>query len=85
MSNIGANGHAPASRRLSLGSAIMQPSATPELSRNGSVNSRVPVINGKDLKRERARPTAPLNFVAIDKENSSSGGGSAPASPRVQF
>jgi protein regulator of cytokinesis 1 len=61
----------------------MHPPATPELLRNGSANSRALASNGRDLKRERARPTAPLNFVAIDKENSSSGGGSAPASPRV--
>ncbi|KAG0560898.1 hypothetical protein KC19_9G023200 [Ceratodon purpureus] len=87
MSNIGPNGHNnhPANRRLSLGSALMQPPATPELSRNGSTNSRAHASNGKDLKRERGRPTAPSNYVAIDKENSSSGGGSAPVSPRIQF
>jgi len=84
ISNIGANGHTPASRRLSLGNAIMQP-ATPELSRNGCANSRIAASNGKDSKRERVRHAAPLSFVAIDKENASTGGGSAPVSPRIQF
>lgn len=84
ISNIGANGHTPASRRLSLGNAIMQPAA-PELSRNGCVNSRITASNGKDLKRDRVRHAAPLSFVATDKENTSTGGGSAPASPRIQF
>lgn len=84
MSNIGANGHTPASRRLSLGNAIMQP-ATPEFSRNGYVNSRIAASNGKDLKRDRVRHAAPLSFAAIDKENTSTGGGSAPVSPRIQF
>lgn len=84
MSNIGANGHTPASRRLSLGSALMQP-ATPDWSRNGpAISWMASSGNGKaDLKRDRVRPAAPPNFVAIDKEKPSFGGGSAPLSPRI--
>ncbi|KAG0629549.1 hypothetical protein M758_1G111600 [Ceratodon purpureus] len=89
VSNIGANGQNRATtptRRLSLGSAIMQPPESPELFRNRSVNSRsLPASNCKDLKRERAKPTAPINFVATENEHSSSGSGSDPASPRQLF
>lgn len=85
ISNIGGNGHNPASRRLSMGDAIMQPPATPELSRNGSTNSRNPASNGngKEMKRERTKPAAPVSNVAIEKEITSTDGGSAPTSPRL--
>jgi len=81
ISNVGgANGHTPAaSRRLSMGSnAIMQSAAAPtaELSRNGSLNSRA---NGKDAKREGTTPAAAP--ATVEKEITSTEGGSAPASP----
>ncbi len=56
-------------RRLSLGIALMQP-ATPEFSRPKGVmtNSRLGASMGKDMKRERSRPAAALNYVALNKD-----------------
>lgn len=91
ISNIGgANGHTPAaSRRLSLGSnAIMQqkqPEATPELSRNGSLNSRA---NGKHRPAAvSVTAAAPAAVTAsIEKENACTDNGrSAPTSPVAQL
>lgn len=85
ISNVGgANGHTPAaSRRLSLGSnAIMQPAATPtpELSRNGSLNSRA---NGKAVKSEG--PSAAVATPAtVEKEITSTEGAPAPTAPEPQ-
>ncbi|KAJ7546031.1 hypothetical protein O6H91_08G021000 [Diphasiastrum complanatum] len=70
-------------RRLSLGGAMLQPS-TPDLVTprvNGVTPSR-----GKDNKKERSRPSAPVNYVALPKEDTaslSSGAGSDPTSPQA--
>lgn len=79
VSSIGGSQQSAANRRLSLGNAIMQP-GTPELTRNGN-----PARMGsctKDRKPGCARPAAPSNYVSINKDDSSSAGGSAPTSPR---
>jgi protein regulator of cytokinesis 1 len=79
--SVGANGSQP-NRRLSLGSAIMQP-GTPEAPRtNGTNGSRA---NGKDMKRDRTQPAAALNYMNPNKDEVvglASAGGSAPTSPR---
>ena len=82
-SSIGGGGQTQASRRLSLGSAIMQP-GTPDICRNGINPSRLGASVGKDSKRERSRPSAPLNYVALNKDDTATAGGSAPTSPRVR-
>jgi hypothetical protein len=49
----------------------MQP-ATPELLRTNGVTttpSRLGASVGKDTKRERARPVAPVNYVALNKDD----------------
>jgi hypothetical protein len=68
--SVGGTGSQP-NRRLSLGNALMQP-ATPELLRTNGVTttpSRLGASVGKDTKRERARPVAPLNYVALNKDD----------------
>jgi hypothetical protein len=71
-------------RRLSLGTALMQP-VTPEFSRanGGMTHSRLGASMGKDTKRERSRPAAALNYVALNKDEmaglASTGGRSAAA------
>ncbi|MCO5588743.1 hypothetical protein L7F22_042702 [Adiantum nelumboides] len=69
-------------RRLSLASGMMQSSNTDTLVPR--VNGVTPVHVGKDGKREKTRPAAPANFVALTKEDSisvPSVNGSDPASP----
>ncbi|CAM6071287.1 unnamed protein product [Sphagnum tenellum] len=71
-------------RRLSLGTALMQP-VTPEFSRQNGVttHSRLGASMGKDTNRERSRPAAPLNYVAVNKDEmaglASAGGRSSAA------
>ncbi|KAH9574264.1 hypothetical protein CY35_01G047700 [Sphagnum magellanicum] len=71
-------------RRLSLGTALMQP-VTPEFSRPNGVttHSHLGASMGKDTKRERSRPAAALNYVALNKDEmaglTSTGGRSAAA------
>ncbi|KAH7435948.1 hypothetical protein KP509_06G085100 [Ceratopteris richardii] len=55
-------------RRLSLASGMLQSSNTDMLVPR--VNGVNPVRNGKESKRDRVRPAAPANFVALTKEES---------------
>jgi hypothetical protein len=85
--SVGGTGSQP-NRRLSLGNALMQP-ATPELLRTNGVTtpSRLGASVGKDTKRERARPVAPLNYVALNKDDNAglnSAGGKSTAAVRGQ-
>ncbi|CAM6043679.1 unnamed protein product [Sphagnum compactum] len=69
--SVGGAGSQP-NRRLSMGNALMQP-VTPELSRTNGVAtySRLGAAStvGRDTKRERPRPAAPLNYVALNKDD----------------
>lgn len=69
--SVGGAGSQP-NRRLSMGNALMQP-VTPELSRTNGVAtySRLGGAStvGRDTKRERPRPAAPLNYVALNKDD----------------
>ncbi|KAH8958725.1 hypothetical protein BDL97_06G041200 [Sphagnum fallax] len=74
-------------QRLSLGIALMQ-LVTLEFSRPNGVmtNSRLGASMGKDTKRERSRPAAALNYVALNKDEmarlaSTAAKGSAGTSP----
>lgn len=75
-------GDIAATRRLSLaGGGIQSGNADMLVPR---VNGVTPVRLGKDGKRERARPVAPVNYVALPKEDAlsiSSVNGSEPTSP----
>ncbi|KAJ7552872.1 hypothetical protein O6H91_06G073700 [Diphasiastrum complanatum] len=79
--------HTPTNRRLSLGAAMLQ-SATSDLLTpriNGVTPSRLAAQLGKDSKKERSRPSAPANYVALPKEDAvslSSACGSDPTSPQ---
>lgn len=81
---VNGNG-ASLNRRLSLGNSIMQP-ATPDIPRTNGVNgTRTGASVGKNIKNERSRPAAPVNYVAISKDDTASlhsGGGSDPTSPK---
>ncbi|KAH7426302.1 hypothetical protein KP509_11G094300 [Ceratopteris richardii] len=55
-------------RKLSLGGGILQSSNVDMLSPR--MNGATPVRAGKDGKRDRAQPIAPVNFVALSKEES---------------
>lgn len=81
-SSIGGGQQTVPNRRLSLGNAIMQP-GTPEFTRNGNL-TRLGSSAAKDQKPGRPRPTAPSNYVSINKDDASSAGGSAPTSPRFR-
>ncbi|BBN18307.1 Ase1/PRC1/MAP65 family protein [Marchantia polymorpha subsp. ruderalis] len=84
----GNGGTTQANRRLSLGGAMLQPS-NPELLMprvNGVTPSRLSSINGAKSGKLTQRPTAPLNYVAINKEDTASlasAGGSDPTSPQA--
>ncbi|KAG6552232.1 hypothetical protein Mapa_006081 [Marchantia paleacea] len=70
----GNGGTTQANRRLSLGGAMLQPS-NPELLMprvNGVTPSRLSSINGAKSGKLTQRPTAPLNYVAINKEDTAS-------------
>eukprot|EP00250_Pteridium_aquilinum_P016167 c22977_g1_i1 orf=549-2345(-) len=74
----------PANRRLSLAGGMMQSSNADMLVPR--VNGVTPVRSGKDGKRDRTRPAAPANFVALTKEDSVSipssvNGSDPPSSP----
>lgn len=61
--SVRANANATPNRRLSLGGAMLQL----DVPRKSGVT---PVRSGKDGRKEKARPCAPVNYVAIAKEES---------------
>lgn len=85
-----ANGSTPvaSNRRLTLSGAIGQ-AASPDMLLprvNGVTPSRLGSVNGKDNKKDRTRPAAPLNYVALSKDDmvsSAAAGGSDPTSPQA--
>ncbi|KAJ7567072.1 hypothetical protein O6H91_02G131400 [Diphasiastrum complanatum] len=60
----------PGNRRLSIGGAMLHPGTPDTLMPrvNGVTPSRLGMSGGKESKKDKSRPTAPANFVALPKE-----------------